>query len=169
MTTTQNELPANVIDARAFFGNIEITARIRTREVAPVAAPAPAVDFPFHAALFAVNIDKVPVMATDRCIPRKEQAALARKLLSKLGIKGVSITAPNYSMAQSVNVQMPRRTDYLDDRLLMADLLLRCPARTANTEARSKLLQILGAAFPNHDDRSDSQSDYFDYCWSVNC
>jgi hypothetical protein len=120
----------------------------------------------FHAALAAVDITKIPVMSTDRHIPRKLQAKLARMLLRSMGIKGVSITTPNYSMAQSVQVRMPRRDDYdLDEHGFAVP---GNPAAVANNEARQRMLAILLAAFPRHDDRSDTMTDYFDYCWSVN-
>lgn len=120
----------------------------------------------FHVALAAVDITEIPVMSTDRHIPRKQQAALARNLLRQLGIKGVSVTTPSYSMAQVVEVRMPRRDDHNLDEL--GFMVPGCPAAEANTEARVRMLAILLAAFPRHDDRSDRMTDYFDYCWSVN-
>ena len=120
----------------------------------------------FHAALAAVDITEIPVMSRDRHIPRKLQSKLARMLLRSLGIKGVSITTPSYSMAQTVDVRIPQRDDHdLDEGGYMVP---GCPAAVANTEARQRMLSILLAAFPRHDDRSDTMTDYFDYCWSVN-
>ena len=124
----------------------------------------------FHAALAAVDLNKVPVMTKDRSIARKEQARLLRELLKSLKIKGVSVTAPNYSMAQSVDVSLPRRLDYMKDDGSLPPYALNewCPARRANIKAREQFNALLAKAFPNHDNRSDSQSDYFDYCWSLN-
>lgn len=119
-----------------------------------------------HAALAAVDITEIPIMSRDRHIPRKQQAAMARKLLRQLGIHGVSVTTPNYSMAHTVDVQMPKRDDY--DRDEHGFMVPGCPAAVANNEARQRMLAILLAAFPRHDDRSDIITDYFDYCWSVN-
>src|ERR1700692_4286223 len=59
-----------------------------------------------------VDLKSVPVVATERSMPRKEQARLARQLFKKLGIKGVSFTTPQHSMASMVDVSVPRREDY---------------------------------------------------------
>lgn len=116
-------------------------------------------------ALAAVDLAGVPVLTTDRHIERKAQAALLRKLLRQLKVPHVSVTAPNYSMASSVDVRLPKREDYTvaADGCIDRD----CPAAVANRAAEDTLRSILAIAFPNHDDRSDSQTDYFDYCWSI--
>ena len=118
-----------------------------------------------HVALAALDITTAPVMSQDRSLPRKEQAALARKLFRQLGLKGISVTAPNYSMAQSVDVRMPKREDYALDAYGM--VLEGDAARLANNEARERLEAVLLSAFPNHEDRNDTQSDHFDYRWSI--
>jgi len=129
--------------------------------------------------IFSVNLDKVPVMSTDRSIRRKEQAKLCRELFKRLGIKGVSVTAPNYSMAQAVDVKIPgymghdseyfyNGVDYRGQSF--ADMPDNVPAKIRNQthwSAAKKLETVLLRAFPNHDDRSDLQSDYFNYKWSV--
>lgn len=125
--------------------------------------------------ILAVDITQVPVMSRDRSIPRKEQAALARQLMKRLGIKGVSITTPNYSMAQSVDVCLPSEppadmTGYEQYQYSsFADMPDDVPIKAREVRrniARNKLDLILEAAFPQHDNRSDYQSDHFDYCWS---
>lgn len=134
------------------------------------------VEHPTYAALAAVELDKVPVMSDCRHIPRKTQAALARQLFNRLGIKGLSVTTPNYSMASTVDVTVPREphpgwdghekyqhSSYSD----MPDDVPAKQSSMRHTEACLRVHQILEVAFPNHDDRSDSQSDYFDRCWSV--
>ena len=69
-------------------------------------------------------------------------------------------------MASTVKIRMPERDDYdLDDGGFMVP---GCEAAVANTDARQRMLSILLAAFPRHDDRSDTMTDYFDSCWSVN-
>ncbi len=129
-------------------------------------------------ALQAVNEAAVPVVTRDRGIGRKEQARLTRELFKSLGLKGISVTAPSYSMAQGVDVKIPRLQIHVanmwphggDDvhrsgcQVAEAD---RCPACRANSAVRLKVEEILARAFPNHDDRSDSRSDYFDYCWMI--
>lgn len=120
-----------------------------------------------HAAIDAVDLSAVPVVCTDRGIRRKEQAALARKLFKQLGITGLSVTAPNYSMAHSVEVKIPKRDDYMMLSLDGGIDFLNDPTALANRRISEKVEAILGRAFPCHDDRSDSQSDYFDYKWSI--
>lgn len=104
---------------------------------------------PTFAAIDAADIALVRVISQDRCMPRKDQAAATRKLFRRLGITGLSVTAPNYSMASTVHIGT-RDGSYI------------------HHETRAKLLAILNVAFPNHDDRSESMTDYFDSCWSFN-
>lgn len=112
--------------------------------------------------LFSVDPAKIAVVSMERNLPRKDLAKLARGVFAKLGVKGISITAPNYSMAQSVDVRVPRLlTDSIEDS---AEYVL---TRKDNNETVRKVEAILLAAFPNTDNRSDSMTDYFDYRWSV--
>lgn len=132
------------------------------------------------AQLAAVDLATVPVLSTVRGLPRKDRAALARGLFRKLGIKGIGVTAPNYSMAHSVDVRLPdmgghdltRWPHYHDRHCCSApnghNEENRCPACRDRAAAERKVEAILLTAFPNSDDRSDTQSDYFDFCWSIN-
>jgi hypothetical protein len=118
-----------------------------------------------HAKLATINPLDVPVMSRERMIPRKEQAALARQLFKSMGLRGISVTTPNYSMASTVRVRLPKRDDYeLNEWGTVKE---GDPVMRANSEAGRRVESILLAAFPRHDDRSDTMSDYFDYCWSV--
>jgi hypothetical protein len=97
-------------------------------------------------------------------MPRKAQAKLARELFRELKLKGISVRTPNYSMASTVEVSLPRRRDHeLEDGFMVPG----CAAATANSTAATRVHAILLAAFPRHDDRSDIMSDYHDRCWSV--
>ena len=124
-----------------------------------------------HAALDKIDLATVPVLSTDRCLPRKEAAALARKLFRSLKLNGISVTAPNYSMCFHCEVRLPKRDDYPTlhkdewgfDKVDFAN----DPVSAENQKARTKVRQILALAFPNHDDRSDSMTDYFDAKWTV--
>jgi hypothetical protein len=118
-----------------------------------------------HAKLATVDISSVPVISLDRHQPRKEQAALCRGLFKTLGLKGMSVTAPNYSMAQGVDVHLPSREDYVFT--VTGFVQENDPAQKANGEAQERVRAILLAAFPRHDDRSDTQSDHFDFRWLV--
>ena len=126
----------------------------------------------------AVILDNVPTMTTERNFGRKNQAAMARQLFKTLGIKGVSVTAENYSMASTVSIRMPEKETTGADFVLdgvnyrgqsWSDMPSDVPAKIINSRryrAQGLLGSILSIAFPNCDDRSDSQSDYFDSCWS---
>lgn len=118
-----------------------------------------------HAALKSTSLLAVPVLGLPRSIPRKEQALAARKLFKQLGLPHISVTTPNYSMAQSVDVQYPRRRDVPLDEF--GTYVMGSPEAQENQAAREKLEQIIHRAFPNHGDKSDHQSDYFDYKWSI--
>lgn len=118
-----------------------------------------------HERLAQVNPLDLPLMTRDRSMQRKDQAKLARELFKQLGFKGISVTTPNYSMASTVSVKPPARYDYVLDE---GGFIVRGDgAAKANTDAYSRILSILLAAFPNHDDRSETQSDHFDFKWSV--
>lgn len=128
-------------------------------------------------AIEAVDLSAVASTGLDRHEPRKVQAAAARKLFRELGIRGISVTAPNYSMAQSVDVRIPEPADseHHGDKWphgnsfeLSRSEATRCPACARRSRIRDKVEAILARAFPNHDNRSDSQSDHFDFCWSIN-
>lgn len=105
-------------------------------------------------------------MSRERSTPRKDQAKLARKLFKQLGLKGISVTTPSYSMAQGVDVLIPKRDDYIRDERGNIDFI-NDPAAKANSKAVRDIMEILARAFPQHDDRSDSMTDYFNYKWSV--
>lgn len=107
--------------------------------------------------------------------PRKVWAAEVRKLLRDLGLSGISVTTPNYSMASTILVRIPPREvedeaehERLHDRIFREGRpSLDCPDCAERWQARQKVRAIILAAFPDLDDRSDPQVDYFDYCVSV--
>jgi hypothetical protein len=99
-------------------------------------------------AILAVDLNAVPIVCRDRSIPRKEQSALARGLFRSLGIKGLRVRVNRGAWLTSVHIQ-----GILNDEA---------------KETQKKLYAILDKAFPNHDDRSDTRIDHFDYKWSIN-
>ena len=130
-----------------------------------------------YAQINAIDLSSVPVMSRDRMIERKEQARLARDLFRRLGLRGISVTAPNYSMAQSVHVRVPNspHPGFAGFEQFEHDTYSTMPAEVpakqhmrAHYAASEQLEKILEAAFPQHDNRSDYQTDHFDYCWSIN-
>ena len=74
--------------------------------------------------------------------PRKERAKQIRGLFRDFGLKGIGATTPTHSMAQSIDIRIPGA-------------------------ATERIHAILLAAFPDLDDRSDSRTDYFNYCLLV--
>jgi hypothetical protein len=85
-----------------------------------------------HSALEEISLGDVPVACDERNIGRKEQARLARELFKSLGLKKISVTTPNYSMAFHVDVHLPE------------------PSRQNWEYMRARVQQILDVAFPNH-------------------
>lgn len=127
-------------------------------------------------AIMAIDLDEIKPVCHDRHIPRKQQAALARQLFKAIGLRGISVTTPNYSMAQVVNVRIPEEphpgwAGYEQyENATYSDMPDDVPARRWSARhyaAEQKVKEILLRAFPAHDDRSDSMTDYYDYCWSI--
>ncbi len=98
---------------------------------------------------------------------RKTWAVGVRALFKRLGLKGISVTAPRYSMAQSIDIGFPWRscTDpvHADFSKNNSD----CADCSRVWKAKNHVEKIILAAYPDLDNRSDLQSDYFDYCLSV--
>jgi hypothetical protein len=113
---------------------------------------------------------------------RKEWAGEVRELLKRLGIKNVSVTTPSYSMAQSIDISTPRffawdgdheqRHKEIDEQERNSASWMGyghfCEFCKQEWQAKKKLESIILAAFPDLNDRSDTQSDHFDYCLSIN-
>jgi hypothetical protein len=99
-----------------------------------------------------------------RRLPRKERSALIRALFRRLGIKGVSVTTPSYSMAQSVDIAIPDAVEHDHDN---GHERTTCPHCMERFAAERHIERIILAAFPDLADRSDSMSDHFDYCLSI--
>lgn len=121
------------------------------------------------AALKEVNELRIPVVCRDRFIPRKEQARLARELFKKLGIKGVGVRVSTGAKCITVHVRVPQMIHAAcppGEKWSQHDTKA-CEACIYRRYALDKLAEILGRAFPQHDDRSDSQSDYFDFKWFI--
>jgi hypothetical protein len=121
----------------------------------------------FHASLAAIDLANVPVLSRDRSIPRKEQAKLARALFRQLGLEGISVTTPTHSMANSVELRLPTRNDYTPEMLEFGCAIAGNPVTAANGLANRQMSALMDQAFPEHKDRSEMQSDYFDYRWSI--
>lgn len=123
--------------------------------------------YAFHAAIAKVDMAGVKVVCTDRLHDRKEVAKLVRKLFKSLGLPHVSVTTPRYSMASGVDVLMPARSDYTHRHPDGSVDFPSDPAAQDNQNAEDVIASILAIAFPNHDDRSDSMTDYFDSRWHI--
>jgi hypothetical protein len=117
--------------------------------------------------LYAIlRADLPPVRNPDLRKERRTVWAKAiRRLLADLGIKGVSITTPHYSMAHSIDIKLPPGTPH--DRGAADHEYRDCPMCQERNRAQDRITQIILAAFPDLDDRSDSMTDYYDFCLSV--
>lgn len=112
---------------------------------------------------------------------RKEWAKQVRKLLKSLNIKGVSVTTPNYSMASTIQIRVEYGPEFSKDHQPVHEAgeirerrnttyrgsVHFCPYCSVRKDVHDKLEQIILAAFPDLDDRSDSISDYYNYCLSI--
>jgi hypothetical protein len=103
---------------------------------------------------------------------RKQIASDIRALLARLKLKGISVTSPNYSMAQSVRISLPTvPNDYsgCDNREndFREHYVYNCRHCHLKERARRRLEAIILAAYPALDNRSDSVTDHFDYRLSV--
>ncbi len=127
------------------------------------------------------NIPDV-VNANMRSNTRKDWAVAVRSLLKQIGISHISVTTPVYSMAQSIHISTPRFYEWtgahetrhaeIDDQERDNSEWIgygnHCEYCKATAQAKRKLQAIILAAYPDLDDRSDMQSDHFNYCLSIN-
>lgn len=133
-----------------------------------------------HNQIAAIDLARVPTMTTDQSIPRKARAVLVRDLFKQLRLKGISVTVPNYSMAHTVDIRLPREPHEPDDYIgsdgrnyhngPMSEMPADLPYKSKwceHVDASKKIEEIIKIAFPAHLDRSDYQSDYFDNPWSI--
>lgn len=109
---------------------------------------------------------------------RKEQAQNVRKLFRDMRISDVSVTTPSYSMAQSIQISIPSDVPAHDSVHAAAEIESQkdadykgmvhyCPFCKQRKETRDHIQAIVLAAFPDLNDRSDIQSDYFNYRLSI--
>jgi hypothetical protein len=119
--------------------------------------------------------------ANIRNLTRKEWAQNVRSLFKSLGLGWVSVTAPNYSMASSIDIRFHTPDNFTgahEAKHAEIDELQRgayewlgyghyCPWCKQQWEAHHRLEQIILAAFPDLNNRSDSMSDHFDFCLSI--
>lgn len=134
-----------------------------------------------EAVLAKIDVAAIPVSIIPRTTTRKDFAVATRALFKSLGISRtlISVTAPNYSMASSIHIAPVTLDRESDDYILdgvnynhhsYSDMPPNVPARKKHQRAnvvRNKITEIMNHTFINMHDRSDSQSDYFDYCWNV--
>ena len=121
-----------------------------------------------------LNVPLPAFRANIRHQTRKEWAAAVRKLFKDLKLTGISVTTPSYSMAQSIHISIP---DLIVDRITHDRIhdeiwsrgghAIDCPDCAKRWNAHNRIEEIVLAAFPDLGDRSDSQSDHFDYCLSI--
>jgi hypothetical protein len=108
---------------------------------------------------------------------RKDIAKALRALFKRLDIVGVSVTAPNYSMASVVDVDFTRPEHDCNPDGTIWDKDERgnalpygrrgCAGCERTRRAEQRLGAIVLAAYPDMDDRSDSMVDHFDRRFSV--
>lgn len=99
-----------------------------------------------------------------RNLAQKERTTKIRNLLKACGIKGLSVTSATGSMCYWTHVRFPRV-----DHAVGTDMHSRfdCAVCVANLTASRKLSALIVEAFPDMGDRSDIQSDHFDFMFTV--
>lgn len=115
-------------------------------------------------------LNSSPVVGMLRHEERKDIAANIRKLFKRLGIVGVSVTVPRYSMAQSVDLSLPKSPDEIHpghEHDWREHEFATCPACQRSQRAQQHLEEVILSYFPDLNDRSDSMTDYFDYRLSI--
>lgn len=100
--------------------------------------------------LKSINVMNIPLMSRDRGIPLKTQASMARELCKKLGIKGVGARMAIGANCFYVIIRYPKSEQLSENQYI-----------------HTQLEEILSRAFPNHDDRSDVMTDYFNTSWII--
>lgn len=98
-----------------------------------------------------------------RNLPLKELAKHVRGALKDLNIKGVSVTAPKYSMAQAVRLEIPE-VHSGHERYVEREACSECVKRW---QALVKLEKLVIQTYPCLNNRSDGHTDYFNYRLSV--
>ena len=117
--------------------------------------------------LYQVLIAPMPaVLGHIRHEARKEIAAQVRKLLRSVGVKGISVTAPNYSMAQTIDIRLPE-DEHPNPSAPEAHTTRDCPRCQRRQVTSRKLEALILAAYPDLDSRNDTSTDYFDYRLSI--
>ena len=141
---------------------------------APVATTAPGTLSHTLAAILATPLPAF--RANIRRQTRKEWAVAVRKLLKDIGVKGVSVTTPSYSMAQSIHITLPPALDNpnsIEHQEFHNELWKNnrpgtdCPHCGQRWNARNHIEAIILAAFPDLNNRSEAREDHFDYCLSI--
>lgn len=117
---------------------------------------------PMLDAILAVDPDRIDVVDPAlRRMPRKARSAAIRGLVKRLGLRGISVTTPDYSMASTTEVRIPEAVEHDRDEASGHDWAT-CPVCEQHVRAEKHLRAILLRAFPDMGDRSDSQSDHYD-------
>lgn len=121
--------------------------------------------------VLAVDVEAIQPVTRDR-LYLSHFAKPLRVFLRGLGFtnRQISVVVPDYSMVQAIQVTLPTAT-YADvtkgtrndqDRYAAWDDFW-----SLREDARGALNDIILAGFPGTGDRSDAQTDYFDYQFSV--
>lgn len=119
------------------------------------------------ATLKEVNELRIPIMSRDRGIGMKEQSRLAQELFKKLGVKGLRVRMSRGANCFGVDVHTPEMKHNPPLPGTWKHDNDNCDGCKYRRYVRDKLCEILARAFPQHDNRSDYMSDYFDNPWFI--
>jgi hypothetical protein len=113
---------------------------------------------------------------------RKGWAREVKNLLKSLNLGWISVTAPHYSMAMSIDINFKQSEPFqgseheqkhreIDEaeraNSVWMGYVQYCPHCRQEHEAHEQLEKIILSAFPDLNDRGDPVTDYSDYCLSI--
>jgi DNA polymerase III sliding clamp (beta) subunit (PCNA family) len=127
--------------------------------------PATQVGNPLLQAIIDTQIPR-PRRADLRREPRKVWAKSVRSLFRDLGLSGISVRAPRYSQASSIDITIPGQVAHETSPMRGHDFAT-CPLCRQEHAAERHIERLVVGAFPDLDDRSEYGTDYFDNPLSI--
>lgn len=94
----------------------------------------------------------------------KDIAKNIRQLFKVLGIKGLSVTVGRGTGSRYITIRLPHIEHAHDDYSMD---MCQCKVCEMRTNARYHLDWLITCAFPQYGDRSEYQTDYYDFIWMI--
>lgn len=114
-------------------------------------------------------------VANIRALKPTERSTAIRKLFKQIGISGLRVTTPYYFGI--CRIAIPEDDDHDEvhaaaektahDEFPYLGMVHYCTVCKRRLDARNHLEKIVLAAFPDLDDRSNLETDYYDYVFAI--